>query len=88
LFIQHLRAPAYCDTSVTLLRGKKFAALAPACHDGDVLLIYLVSFQKCKADPVVKEEEIASREFWMFVGALLFFIAALYITALTDSHLQ
>jgi len=48
--------------------------------------IYLVSyFRNAKQIPVVKkEEEIASREFWMFVGALVFFIAALYITALTS----
>ena len=32
----------------------------------------------------VKEEEISSREFWMFVGSLLFFISALFIIGQTS----
>jgi cytochrome c-type biogenesis protein CcmF len=38
-----------------------------------------------KAIPVEqKEERMSSREFWMFVGALLFFISSLYIIVLTS----
>jgi len=33
---------------------------------------------------VVKEEAVDAREFWMFVGSLLLFLAALYIIALTS----
>jgi cytochrome c-type biogenesis protein CcmF len=38
-----------------------------------------------KAIPVEhREERMSSREFWMFVGALLFFISSLYIIVLTS----
>jgi cytochrome c-type biogenesis protein CcmF len=33
---------------------------------------------------IVKEESMQSREFWMFVGSLLFFISAIYIIVLTS----
>jgi cytochrome c-type biogenesis protein CcmF len=33
---------------------------------------------------IVKEESMQSREFWMFVGSLLFFISAVYIIVLTS----
>lgn len=35
--------------------------------------------------PVVhKEENVSSREFWMFIGSLIFFLSALYIIAVTS----
>ena len=48
--------------------------------------IYLYFYFRNRTQiPVIKkEEEIGSREFWMFVGSLVFFIAALYITSLTS----
>jgi len=46
------------------------------------LILYI---RRRKGIPVVvKEESMNSREFWMFVGALLFFISALYIIVLTS----
>ena len=33
---------------------------------------------------IVKEESMQSREFWMFVGSLLFFVSAVYIIVLTS----
>ncbi len=42
-------------------------------------------FRRRKSIPVIhKEESMHSREFWMFVGSLLFFVAALYIIVLTS----
>lgn len=46
------------------------------------LVLYI---RQRKQLPVIhKEESMASREFWMFVGSLLFFISALYIIILTS----
>ncbi len=33
---------------------------------------------------IEKEEDISSREFWMFIGSLIFFLAAMYIIAITS----
>ncbi|MGL6268820.1 MAG: cytochrome c biogenesis protein CcsA, partial [Chitinophagaceae bacterium] len=33
---------------------------------------------------IIKEESMQSREFWMFVGSLLFFVSAVYIIVLTS----
>ena len=42
-------------------------------------------FRSRKTIPViVKEESMQSREFWMFVGSLLFFVSAVYIIVLTS----
>lgn len=49
------------------------------------ILFVVLYFKRAKEIPVVKkEEEISSREFWMFVGALVFFISAAYITFYTS----
>ncbi|MBN8789185.1 MAG: cytochrome c biogenesis protein CcsA [Terrimonas sp.] len=49
------------------------------------LLFIFLYFKNSKQIPVVKkEEEISSREFWMFVGALVFLISAAYITFYTS----
>src|SRR6185312_16305690 len=49
------------------------------------LSFLLVYFKRSKEIQVVhKEEDISSREFWMFVGALIFFISAAYITFYTS----
>lgn len=48
-------------------------------------LFLVMYFKNQKHIPVVKkEEDISSREFWMFVGALVFFISAAYITFYTS----
>jgi cytochrome c-type biogenesis protein CcmF len=48
-------------------------------------LFIFIYFKNSKQIPVVKkEEEISSREFWMCVGALVFFISAAYITFYTS----
>lgn len=54
-----------------------------------LLLFVLPSFTlfigRYKFIPSVKNEEnVASREFWMFVGALLLFLSSLYVTAITS----
>ena len=42
-------------------------------------------FRSRKTIPVIlKEESMQSREFWMFVGSLLFFVSAVYIIVLTS----
>ena len=42
-------------------------------------------FRNRKTIPViVKEESMQSREFWMFVGSLMFFVSAVYIIVLTS----
>jgi cytochrome c-type biogenesis protein CcmF len=49
---------------------------------GIPIVLYL---SRRKEVPVVREEErMSSREFWMFVGALLFFVSAVYIITLTS----
>ncbi|MFZ9687627.1 MAG: cytochrome c biogenesis protein CcsA [Chitinophagaceae bacterium] len=55
-----------------------------------MMLVFLIAplvfyFKDKKNIPVeVKEENLDSREFWMFVGSLLLFIAGLYIIILTS----
>ncbi|MGN6437720.1 MAG: cytochrome c biogenesis protein CcsA [Agriterribacter sp.] len=49
------------------------------------LLFFVMYFKNSKHLPVIKkEEEISSREFWMFVGALIFVISSVYITFYTS----
>jgi cytochrome c-type biogenesis protein CcmF len=47
-----------------------------------LLLMYFSNLRKIPA--VQKEEDLTSREFWMFIGALIFFLSALFIIALTS----
>ena len=47
-----------------------------------ILLLYLFHLKKIPA--IHKEENISSREFWMFIGTLILFLSALYIIALTS----
>jgi cytochrome c-type biogenesis protein CcmF len=46
------------------------------------LLLLIVNYKKIPA--VQKEEEISSREFWMFIGSIVFFLASLFIIAKTS----
>ncbi|MFT3844151.1 MAG: cytochrome c biogenesis protein CcsA [Lacibacter sp.] len=46
--------------------------------------LLLFAFNYKKIPTVAKEEGIDSREFWMFVGSLLFFISALFIIGKTS----
>ena len=46
------------------------------------LLLFAIRYKKIPT--VVKEEVISSREFWLFVGSLLFFISALFIIGKTS----
>ncbi len=49
------------------------------------LIPIVLYFRRRKSIPVLhKEESMHSREFWMFVGSLLFFVAAIYIIILTS----
>lgn len=53
---------------------------------GSITTLFLIAyFKRSKEIPVqVKEEDISSREFWMFVGALIFLISSAYITFYTS----
>lgn len=45
----------------------------------------ILFFTKKSHFPIIqKEEDITSREFWMFIGALIFFLASMFIIALTS----
>jgi cytochrome c-type biogenesis protein CcmF len=48
------------------------------------LCIFLFVRERKAIPEIRKEEQMSSREFWMFVGALLFFIAGIYIIILTS----
>jgi cytochrome c-type biogenesis protein CcmF len=46
---------------------------------------FILFFSRYKEIPhVVKEEQTSSREFWMFIGSLVFFLTALFIITLTS----
>jgi cytochrome c-type biogenesis protein CcmF len=47
-----------------------------------VLFLFIKNYKKIPS--IQKEENIASREFWMFIGSLIFFLAALFIIAITS----
>ena len=47
-----------------------------------MLFIFFKNFNKIPS--VQKEEEISSREFWMFIGSLIFFLASMFIIAITS----
>ena len=46
------------------------------------LLLFVLRYKKIPT--IYREEQFSSREFWMFVGSLLFFIASLYIIGKTS----
>lgn len=46
------------------------------------LVLFAINYKKIPT--VVKEENTNSREFWMFIGSLLFFLSALFISAKTS----
>lgn len=47
-----------------------------------MLLLFIKNYKKIPT--IQKEENIASREFWMFIGSLIFFLSALFIIAVTS----
>ncbi len=47
-----------------------------------MLALFIVRYKKIPS--IQKEENISSREFWMFIGSLIFFLAALFIIAITS----
>ena len=44
-----------------------------------MLALFIIRYKKIPS--IQKEENISSREFWMFIGSLIFFLAALFIIA-------
>lgn len=46
------------------------------------LVLFFANLKKMPSEN--KEERIDSREFWMFIGALVFFLASMYIIAITS----
>jgi cytochrome c-type biogenesis protein CcmF len=46
------------------------------------LLLFIINYKKIPA--IQKEENTNSREFWMFIGSLVFFLSALFISAKTS----
>ncbi|MEO6732731.1 MAG: cytochrome c biogenesis protein CcsA [Ferruginibacter sp.] len=48
-----------------------------------VLILFFINYKKIPA--IHKEESTSSREFWMFIGALVFFLSAMYIIAKTST---
>jgi len=47
-----------------------------------MLFLFVKNFKRIPS--INKEENISSREFWMFIGSLIFFLAALFIIAVTS----
>ncbi len=47
-----------------------------------MLFLFFKNYSKIPA--IHKEEETSSREFWMFIGSLVFFLSALFIIAITS----
>jgi cytochrome c-type biogenesis protein CcmF len=65
-----------------LLLLSKFVSI-PAISFFSVIIgviISIVFIQKYVPSEIKKEEETSSREFWMFIGSLIFFLTALFIT--------
>ncbi len=47
--------------------------------------VFFMYFKNYKSIPSIqKEEDISSREFWMFIGALILFLSALFIISITS----
>lgn len=75
------------DTSVHSFTeaGMAMNILIGAFTLGIPLPMLILFFKNSKQMPVVyKEENISSREFWMFIGALVIFLSALFIIAVTS----
>ena len=47
------------------------------------MVIMFITYYK-KIPSIQKEENLSSREFWMFIGSLIFFLSALFIIAITS----
>jgi cytochrome c-type biogenesis protein CcmF len=47
-----------------------------------MLFLFIKNYKKIPT--IQKEEDISSREFWMFIGSLIFFLAALFIISVTS----
>jgi cytochrome c-type biogenesis protein CcmF len=47
-----------------------------------VLFMYLKNYKKIPS--IQKEEDISSREFWMFIGSLILFLSAIFIISITS----
>ncbi|HEY5464843.1 MAG TPA: cytochrome c biogenesis protein CcsA [Hanamia sp.] len=49
------------------------------------LPVFYLFFKNYKSIPAIqKEEDMSSREFWMFIGALILFLSALFIISITS----
>ena len=48
-----------------------------------VLVLFFINYKKIPAEH--KEENTNSREFWMFIGSLVFFLSAMFIIAKTST---
>ncbi len=68
---------AFTDLGMNLqLLAFLFVFLLPA------FTLYAVRYKEIPH--IVKEEQTSSREFWMFIGSLIFFLSALFITIATS----
>ncbi len=47
-----------------------------------MIILFIINYKKIPS--IQKEENISSREFWMFIGSLIFFLSALFIIAITS----
>lgn len=47
-----------------------------------IFILFMINYKKIPA--IHKEESISSREFWMFIGSLIFFLSAIFIIAVTS----
>jgi cytochrome c-type biogenesis protein CcmF len=72
--------------TITFLASKYFIDAAPILALGTLITgIGFIIYQVQKQVPTIKKEESASsREFWMFIGSLVFFLSAIVITAKTS----
>ena len=49
------------------------------------LPVFFLFFRNYKKIPTIqKEEDMSSREFWMFIGSLILFLSALFIISITS----
>lgn len=69
----HAFTGAGMQTQLWLLLG--FTSLPP---------LLLLFFRYRKIPTIIKEESGSSREFWMFIGALIFFLSAMFVIAATS----
>ena len=75
------------DTSVHSFTGEGnslFWHLLAMILTFGIITIVLYFLNKKNIPEIKREESMNSREFWMFVGSLLFFVSACYIIALTS----